>query len=138
MRTFPLILCALTSLLLSACVVYPTPYRSTSGRVAYAGQVGGKILHTINADGSMAMNSDMEVSLQHVAQMLTTVGLGYIDFLRTKVTELTAQLANTNLTSLEKARINADLAKFTAELKAAESLKSQGIGAGAPLGQITF
>lgn len=138
MRTLPILCAALFSMLLASCFRYPTPYRDTTGRIAFATQVGGKIMHTINADGSMAVTSDMEISLQHVIQGLTTLGLGYIDYLRTKVTELTAQLANANLTSLERARIQADLTKFTTELKLAESLKSKGIGAGAPLGPITF
>lgn len=128
----------LIPMLLASCMVYPTPYRSSSGRVAYAGQIGGKIIHTINADGSMAMTSDMEVSLQHAAQMLTTLGSLYIDMLKTEVLELTTQLANKNLTAVQLAKLKTDLALKTAELQTAERLKSQGIGAGAPLGPVNF
>jgi hypothetical protein len=138
MRTFPLILCALISFALSACFRYPTPYRAENGKIAYATQVMGKIVHTINADGSEAITSDMEVSGQHVTQMLTAVGLGYIDMLKTEILEITKQLSNKNLTAVQLSKLKTDLAFKTAELQAAERLKSQGIGAGAPLGQVNF
>lgn len=134
----PALAAILSACMLVSCMVYPTPYRSAGGRVAYAGQIGGKIIHTINADGSMAITSDMEVSLQHVSQMLATLGLSYIDMLKTEVLELTTQLANKNLTAVQIAKLKTNLALKTAELQSAERLKSQGIGAGAQLGQVNF
>lgn len=125
-------------MLTASCFRYPTPYRAENGKIAYATQIGGKIIHTINADGSMAVTSDMEVSLQHVAQMVTTLGSLYIDMLRTEITELTTQLANKNLTTVQITKLKTDLALKTAELQAAERIKSQGIGAGAPLGPVNF
>lgn len=135
MKTLSLLLIAS---MMAACSHYPTPLPNGRGGVAYVTQVGGKWMHTINADGSQAFTGDNEISLQHVAQMITTLGLGYFEYLRQKITELTAQLANTNLTSVQRLQIKSDLARFQAELAAAERLKSQGIGAGATLGPVNF
>lgn len=125
-------------LLLASCTDAPTPYRDTNGKVAHFRQVGGKWMLTINADGSMALTGDNEISWQHTMQAATTLGMGLLDYLRTKVMELTTQLANANLTSIQRAQISADLAKYQSQLAAVSGLKSEGIKAGAPLGPINF
>lgn len=134
MRTFLSVVLSLG--LLNACTFAPTPMPNGRGGVANFIQVGGKWMLTYNADGSMALTGDNEISWQHTMQAATALGLGLFDYLTKKVTELTAQLANANLTSIERARIGADLAKYNA-LLSAEKVKL-GIGAGAPLGQVNF
>jgi hypothetical protein len=130
-----LLLCVV-SFALIACAEYPTPYPNGHGGVAKARIFGGKGMHTINADGSMAFTWDLEITAQHAFQAATALGLSYIDYLGEKVVQLTAQMANANLTKVQLAKIQSDLAAYTALLNA-EKVKL-GIGAGAPLGPVNF
>lgn len=128
---------SLALILLSvACTKAPTPLPNGKGGVATFWQLGGKFTITYSADGSMMMTGDNEISMQHAMQAATALGLSYIDYLGLKVTELTSQLANQNLTAVQQAQIQADLSKYTALLNAEKA--SKGIGAGAPLGPVNF
>lgn len=129
-------LLSLVVLLIASCTWAPTPLPNGKGGAAYFAQLGGKWMLTYNADGSMALTGDNEISYQHTMQAAVSLGIPLIDYLGLKVTELTAQLANKNLTAVQLAGIKADLAKYTALLNA-EKAKA-GIGAGAPLGTVNF
>lgn len=130
------LLLSLAAIALVSCSHYPTPYRDQNGKVAYATQFGGKWQHTINADGSMAFIGDNEISLQHITQMATALGMSYIDYLRYAEEVMGQMFAAGQIT---KQQYQAGLFKLK-ELEAnlGAGIKSQGIGAGAPLGTVTF
>lgn len=131
-----ILLSLLVALFAASCSDVPVPLSDGKGGAARFRQLGGKGSITYNADGSVMFVFDNEISMQHALQAATALGLSYIDYLGMKVMELTKQLANANLTTIEQAKISADLAKYNALLNA-EKVK-QGIGAGAPLGQVNF
>lgn len=131
------ILSVLLSLgVLSSCTIAPTPVPTTSGKVAMFKKFGGKAILTYNADGSMALTVDDEVSFQHGAQAVVSVASLGAEVLLEQISAVTARLANDNLTSIERLKLTNELAALHAQLGA--SLKSQGIGAGAQLGPISF
>lgn len=124
------------SFALCSCSKYPTPYRDENGRVAYATQWGGKWMHTINSDGSMAWTGDNEISFQHGAQAVTAIASMGAEVILEQISNVTARLANDNLTSIERLKLTNELAALHAQL--GHALKQQGIGAGATLGPINF
>jgi hypothetical protein len=122
--------------ILSSCTIAPTPITTTSGKVANFKKFGGKAILTYNADGSMGLTVDDEVSFQHGAQTVTAIASMGAEVLLEQISAVTARLANDNLTSIERLKLTNELSALHAQLGFA--LKQQGIGAGAALGPINF
>lgn len=101
-----LLLVAFVALLPVACSIYPTPLPNKDGGAANFLQFAGKAQVTYNADGSASFIVDNEISWQHTMQTAAALGIPYIEYLQNGLTEVTARLANKNLTSLERARLD--------------------------------
>jgi hypothetical protein len=126
-----------TLFLCVSCAQLPTPYPNGKGGVAKATIVGGDGMYTVNADGSTAFTYKQTKSLQHVAQAVTSLGLGYIGYLTNVAKEITARLANDNLTSIERLRLQTQLSQVLAQIGAQTDTTNTAIGAGAQLAPIT-
>lgn len=61
--------------LMASCTTMPVPLANGKGGAEKFRQFGGKFTITYNADGSVAMTGDNEISFQHGAQTLPSISL---------------------------------------------------------------
>lgn len=119
---------------IASCSHYPTPLPNKDGGASYLTQVAGKGSVSYGADGSMMLVFDNEISWQYTMQTAAALGLSYMDMLVQLEEQLSQRFLQGQIT---KRQYNAGLAKLE-EMRLAAGLKSEGIGAGAPLGPVNF